>query len=113
MVSAGDAIGRISADTLSAYPPGIPNLMAGEVVTPEAIEFLQETVRAPFGHVLRWRAPRRVSHPCHDLSRAIDAMTHCPTRAGYLDGMFRSRTDKHVTQPSSFSNSEMSTRTGV
>ena len=26
-------------------------------------------------HVLRWRAPRRVSHPCHDLSRAIDAMT--------------------------------------
>ena len=37
----------------------------------------------------------------------------CPTRVGYLDGMSRSRTDKHVTQPSSFSNSEMSTRTGV
>ena len=31
----------------------------------------------------------------------------------YADGMSRSRTDKHVTQPSSFSNSEMSTRTGV
>jgi hypothetical protein len=30
---------------------GIPNLMAGEVVTPEAIEFLQATIRVPFGHV--------------------------------------------------------------
>jgi len=30
-------------------PPGIPNLMAGEVVTPEAIEFLQATIRVPFG----------------------------------------------------------------
>ena len=29
--------------------PGIPNLMAGEVVTPEAIEFLQATIRVPFG----------------------------------------------------------------
>ena len=51
VVPAGDAIGRVSADTLSAYPPGIPNLMAGEVVTPEAIEFLQATIRVPFGHV--------------------------------------------------------------
>jgi hypothetical protein len=30
-------------------PPGIPNLIAGEVVTPEAIEFLQATIRVPFG----------------------------------------------------------------
>ena len=37
VVPARDAIGRVSADTLSAYPPGIPNLMAGEVITPEAI----------------------------------------------------------------------------
>ena len=49
VVPAGDAIGHVSADTLSAYPPGIPNLMAGEVVTPEAIEFLQATIRVPFG----------------------------------------------------------------
>ena len=46
---ARDAIGHVSADTLSAYPPGIPNLKAGEVVTPEAIEFLQATIRVPFG----------------------------------------------------------------
>ena len=51
VVPARDAIGRVSADTLSAYPPGIPNLMAGEIVTSEAIEFLQSTARAPFGHV--------------------------------------------------------------
>ena len=46
---ARDAIGHLTADTLSAYPPGIPNLKAGEVVTPEAIEFLQATIRVPFG----------------------------------------------------------------
>ena len=61
VVSARDAIGRISADTLCAYPPGIPNLMAGEVVATEAIEFLQETVRAPFGHV-RGGVSHDVSH---------------------------------------------------
>ena len=36
VVPARDAIGRVSADTLSAYPPGIPNLMAGEVITPSS-----------------------------------------------------------------------------
>ena len=51
VVPAQDAIGRISAETLSAYPPGIPNLLAGEVVTEEVVSFLQATVRAPFGHV--------------------------------------------------------------
>jgi arginine/lysine/ornithine decarboxylase len=61
VVPARDAIGRVSANTLSAYPPGIPNLMAGEVVTPEAIEFLQATIRVPFGH-LRGGVSSDMSH---------------------------------------------------
>jgi lysine decarboxylase len=50
-VSAEEAIGRISADTVAAYPPGIPNLLPGEVVTQEVVDFLQQTAAAPFGHV--------------------------------------------------------------
>jgi lysine decarboxylase len=51
VVSAADAIGRISAETIAAYPPGIPNLIAGELVTQDVVNFLQTTVSAPFGHV--------------------------------------------------------------
>jgi lysine decarboxylase len=50
-VCAKDAIGRVSAETLAAYPPGIPNLIAGEMITQEVVDFLQTTVAAPFGHV--------------------------------------------------------------
>ncbi|MFD9162258.1 aminotransferase class I/II-fold pyridoxal phosphate-dependent enzyme, partial [Streptomyces sp. NPDC059558] len=50
-VSAQDAVGRISADTLAAYPPGIPNVLPGEVITAETVRFLQRTAAAPSGHV--------------------------------------------------------------
>ncbi|MFE9480524.1 aminotransferase class I/II-fold pyridoxal phosphate-dependent enzyme [Streptomyces spororaveus] len=51
VVAAEEAVGRISADTLAAYPPGIPNVLPGEVVTAEAVQFLQRTAAAPNGHV--------------------------------------------------------------
>lgn len=51
IVSADRAIGRISADSVAAYPPGIPNLLPGETITQENINYLQQTVSAPFGHV--------------------------------------------------------------
>ena len=51
VVQADVAVGRISADSVAAYPPGIPNLLPGEVITREAIDFLQATTTAPFGHV--------------------------------------------------------------
>jgi lysine decarboxylase len=51
IIPAKEAIGRVSADTVAAYPPGIPNLMPGEVVTAEVVDFLQQTAAAPFGHV--------------------------------------------------------------
>ncbi len=51
VVDAAAAVGRISADTLAAYPPGIPNIMPGELFTGEIIEFLQHTVMQPGGYV--------------------------------------------------------------
>lgn len=51
IVSAEQAVGRVSADSVAAYPPGIPNLLPGEQITRENIEFLKATIAAPFGHV--------------------------------------------------------------
>ena len=51
VVDAKAAIGRVSADSVAAYPPGIPNLLPGERITSEAVDFLQATIKVPFGHV--------------------------------------------------------------
>ncbi|MFG2875402.1 aminotransferase class I/II-fold pyridoxal phosphate-dependent enzyme [Streptomyces sp. NPDC048337] len=51
VVPAEEAVGRVSADTLAAYPPGIPNVLPGEVITAEAVDFLRRTAAAPGGHV--------------------------------------------------------------
>ncbi|MFE5768275.1 aminotransferase class I/II-fold pyridoxal phosphate-dependent enzyme [Streptomyces sp. NPDC056485] len=51
VVPAEEAVGMVSADTLAAYPPGIPNVLPGEVITSEAVEFLRRTAAAPGGHV--------------------------------------------------------------
>lgn len=51
LVPAAEAIGRISADTLSAYPPGIPNIMPGEEVTAENVAFVQAVAASPTGVV--------------------------------------------------------------
>lgn len=51
MVSWEDAAGRVSADALAAYPPGVPNVLPGERLTPEAIAFLRGTAAAPSGYV--------------------------------------------------------------
>jgi lysine decarboxylase len=57
VVAATRAVGRVSADSVAAYPPGIPNLMPGEEITAATLEFLQETAAAPFGHVRGAIAP--------------------------------------------------------
>jgi arginine/lysine/ornithine decarboxylase len=40
-VSLRDAVGRVSGETISAYPPGAPVIAAGETVSLEAIEYLR------------------------------------------------------------------------
>ncbi|MGH1524034.1 aminotransferase class I/II-fold pyridoxal phosphate-dependent enzyme [Leifsonia sp. L25] len=51
LVAAADAVGRISADTLAAYPPGIPNLIPGEEITAQTVAFLQAVAASPSGYV--------------------------------------------------------------
>ncbi|HEX4466628.1 MAG TPA: amino acid decarboxylase [Solirubrobacteraceae bacterium] len=50
LVDAESVDGRISSDTLAAYPPGIPNVIAGEELTGGVVEFLR-SVAAEGGYV--------------------------------------------------------------
>lgn len=51
VVSFEQAVGRVSADTLAAYPPGIPNLIPGEEITAETVAFLRAVAASPTGYV--------------------------------------------------------------
>ena len=51
LVDAAAAVGRISADTLAAYPPGIPNLIPGEEITEQTVAFLRAVAASPSGYV--------------------------------------------------------------
>ena len=46
-----NAVGRVSADNLAAYPPGIPNVLPGEIITQEIVDFLRYTARIKGGWV--------------------------------------------------------------
>ncbi len=45
-VEVDGAVGRVSAETIAGYPPGIPALLPGERITTEVIEYLRELVGA-------------------------------------------------------------------
>jgi lysine decarboxylase len=40
----GEAVGRIAAESLAAYPPGIPNVLPGERLTRETVDYVNEVV---------------------------------------------------------------------
>lgn len=40
------AEGRIAAESLAAYPPGVPNVLPGEVLTSETISYISDTLSA-------------------------------------------------------------------
>lgn len=44
------AAGRIAAESLAAYPPGVPNVLPGERLSHETLDYIRETV-AHGGHV--------------------------------------------------------------
>ena len=45
-VKPGEAVGRISAELITPYPPGIPAAAPGEVYTAPLVEYLEEFVAA-------------------------------------------------------------------
>jgi arginine/lysine/ornithine decarboxylase len=51
VVSAAEAVGRISADSLAAYPPGVANVLPGEIITDTVVDFLRQTAASPYGWV--------------------------------------------------------------
>jgi arginine decarboxylase len=51
VVDSKAAIGRISTESLAAYPPGIPNVMPGEVITQEIVDFLRAVATSPGGYI--------------------------------------------------------------
>ena len=45
-VPVGKAAGRIGAELISPYPPGVPVLAPGELITQEALDYLTSGVAA-------------------------------------------------------------------
>jgi len=45
-VPVDEAVGRISAESIAGYPPGVPTLLPGELVTAEVIAYLRELTSA-------------------------------------------------------------------
>jgi len=39
-----EAVGRVAAESLAAYPPGIPNVLPGERLTQETVDYIREVV---------------------------------------------------------------------
>ena len=44
VVTAEQAVGRIAAESLATYPPGIPNVLPGERLTAETLAYIQRTL---------------------------------------------------------------------
>jgi arginine decarboxylase len=44
VVGVRDAVGRVAAESLAAYPPGIPNVLPGERLTAETLDYIAQTI---------------------------------------------------------------------
>jgi lysine decarboxylase len=53
-----EAEGRIAAESLAAYPPGIPNVLPGERLTGPSLDYIQRTLAQ--GGSLRGASDRKL-----------------------------------------------------
>jgi lysine decarboxylase len=44
VVAADDAVGSIAAESLAAYPPGVPNVLPGERLTRQTLDYVRQTL---------------------------------------------------------------------
>jgi arginine/lysine/ornithine decarboxylase len=58
VVPVAEAVGRIATESLAAYPPGIPNVLPGEVLTAETLDYIHQTLE--LGGSLRGASDRRL-----------------------------------------------------
>ena len=56
--NAGEAVGRIAAESLAAYPPGVPNVLPGERLSAETLDYVQRALEQ--GGSLRGASDRRL-----------------------------------------------------
>jgi arginine decarboxylase len=45
VVPVGEAAGRVAAESLAAYPPGIPNVLPGERLSAETLDYIQQALK--------------------------------------------------------------------
>jgi arginine decarboxylase len=58
VVSVREAVGRVAAESLAAYPPGIPNVLPGERLSAETLDYVQQAL--DHGGSLRGASDRRL-----------------------------------------------------
>jgi lysine decarboxylase len=58
VVPVAEAVGRVATESLAAYPPGIPNVLPGERLSAETLDYVQQTLEQG-GH-LRGASDRRL-----------------------------------------------------
>ena len=58
VVPAADAVGRVAAESLAAYPPGVPNVLPGERLTGPTLEYIQRAL--DHGGALRGASDRKL-----------------------------------------------------
>jgi len=58
VVSADDAVGRVAAESLAAYPPGVPNVLPGERLTAPSLDYIRRSL--DHGGSLRGASDRKL-----------------------------------------------------
>jgi lysine decarboxylase len=58
VVSAEDAVGRVAAESLAAYPPGVPNVLPGERLTAPSLDYIRRAL--DHGGSLRGASDRKL-----------------------------------------------------
>ena len=58
VVAADDAVGRIAAESLAAYPPGVPNVLPGERLTGPSLDYIRAALE--HGGSLRGASDRKL-----------------------------------------------------
>jgi lysine decarboxylase len=58
VLPAAQAVGRVAAESLAAYPPGIPNVLPGERLTAETLAYIEHTLQ--LGGSLRGASDRQL-----------------------------------------------------
>ncbi len=59
VVAAADAVGRIAAESLATYPPGIPNVLPGERLSAETLDYIRTALEQ--GGSLRGASDRKLT----------------------------------------------------